>query len=39
MYKRKRYKSSLKIREGIQQPPNINPGVLNGKEKKRRKKN
>jgi LAO/AO transport system kinase len=34
----KRYKSSLKIQEGIPQPPNVNPGVLSGKERKKRKK-
>ncbi len=38
MDKTRRYRSSLKIQEGIQQPPSINPYVLTKSGRKRRKK-
>ena len=34
----KRFKSNLIIQEGIQQPPSINPDVLSGRKRKKRKK-
>lgn len=33
----KKYRSALTVRNGIHQPPSINPDVLNGKGRKRRK--
>src|SRR5664279_2001471 len=38
MDKKREFKSSLKVKEGIPQPPNINPEVLNKSGRKRRKK-
>ncbi|HUX58771.1 MAG TPA: methylmalonyl Co-A mutase-associated GTPase MeaB [Bacteroidales bacterium] len=38
MDKKKEYKSALQVQEGIPQPPSINPDVLNGTGRKRRKK-
>ncbi len=37
MEDKKTYKSALSVQEGISQPPSINPAVLSGKRKKRKK--
>lgn len=38
MHEPDKYKSALKVRNGVYQPPNINPDVLSGKGRKKRKK-
>lgn len=38
MHKKKEYKSTLRVQEGIPKPPNINPDVLTKSGRKRRKK-
>ncbi len=37
MDKKREYRSALRVQEGVPQPPSINPDVLNGKGRKKRK--
>lgn len=38
MEEKKGFRSALEVREGVTQPPSINPAILSGKGRKRRKK-